>query len=73
LTGRKQLAPEVRDLAHDIEDAAELEELALDGTDVTFIGRFDPATRVQEGEQIEVAVKPGAVQLFDRESGQALA
>jgi multiple sugar transport system ATP-binding protein len=70
--GSRGLASHVRDLAHDIEDPAQLEELERDDRQVTFVGRFHPQTRVRPGEPVEVAIHAGAVTLFDPETGQRI-
>jgi multiple sugar transport system ATP-binding protein len=67
--GSRGLASHVRDLAHDIEDPAQLEELDRDARRATFVGRFHPHTRVRTGEAVEVAIQPGALTLFDPETG----
>ncbi|HEV8686073.1 MAG TPA: TOBE domain-containing protein, partial [Gaiellaceae bacterium] len=70
--GSRGLASHVRDLAHDIEDPAQLEELERDTRQATFVGRFHPHTRVRAGEPVEVAIQPGALTLFDPETGHRL-
>jgi hypothetical protein len=66
--GSHGLSSHVRELAHDVEDPA-LEELERDERQVTFVGRFHPQTRARTGEPVEVAIQPGAVTLFDPETG----
>jgi multiple sugar transport system ATP-binding protein len=70
--GSRGLASHVRDLAHDVEDPAQLEELERDERQATFVGRFHPHTRVRAGEPVEVAIQPGALTLFDPETGNRL-
>jgi multiple sugar transport system ATP-binding protein len=70
--GSRGLASHVRELAHDVEDPAQLQELERDERQVTFIGRFQPHSRVAPGEPIEVAIQPGAVMLFDPETGERI-
>jgi multiple sugar transport system ATP-binding protein len=70
--GSRALASNVRELAHDIEDAAQLEELDRDERQATFVGRFHPQTRVRAGEPLEVAIEPGALTLFDPETGKRI-
>jgi multiple sugar transport system ATP-binding protein len=70
--GSRGLASHVRELAHDIEDAAQLEELDRDERQATFVGRFHPQTRVRAGEPLEVAIEPAAVTLFDPETGERI-
>jgi multiple sugar transport system ATP-binding protein len=70
--GSRGLASHVRELAHDIEDPAQLEELDRDERQATFVGRFHPQTRVRAGEPVEVAIQPGALTLFDPETGKRI-
>jgi multiple sugar transport system ATP-binding protein len=70
--GSHGLASRVRELAHNVEDAAQLQELDRDERQITFIGRFDPHSRVGSGEPVEVAIHPGAVMLFDPETGERI-
>jgi multiple sugar transport system ATP-binding protein len=60
-------------------DAAELTELARDagradsgGTGETVVARFDPATRLSEGDHAEIWVDTRRVHVFDPETGQNL-
>jgi multiple sugar transport system ATP-binding protein len=70
--GSHSLASHVRELAHDIEDPAQLEELDRDERQAAFIGRFHPQTRVRPGAAVEVGIQPGAVTLFDADTGQRI-
>jgi multiple sugar transport system ATP-binding protein len=70
--GSRGLASHVRELAHDIEDPAQLEELDRDERQATFIGRFHPQTGVRSGEPVEVGIEPGALMLFDPETGRRI-
>jgi multiple sugar transport system ATP-binding protein len=70
--GSHGLAGDVRELAHDIEDPAQLEELDRDERQITFIGRFDPQTSVRAGDPVEVAIQPGALMLFDPQTGERI-
>lgn len=70
--GSRGLASHIRELAHDIEDPAQLEELERNERQATFIGRFQPQTGVRAGEPVEVAIQPGALTLFDPETGQRI-
>jgi multiple sugar transport system ATP-binding protein len=70
--GSRGLASHVRELAHDIEDPAQLEELDRGERQATFIGRFHPQTGVRAGEPVEVGIQPGALTLFDPETGQRI-
>ena len=60
-------------------DAAELTELARDagradsgGTGETVVARFDPATRLTEGDHAEIWVDTRRVHVFDPDTGQNL-
>jgi multiple sugar transport system ATP-binding protein len=70
--GSRGLATHVRELAHDVEDPAELEELDRDERQVTFIGRFHPQTTARAGEPVEVAIQSGGLTLFDPETGERI-
>jgi multiple sugar transport system ATP-binding protein len=64
---------DVRELASDVDEAAvdELEhQRRLRRT--AFVGRFDARTRVAADGVAEIAVAPGAIRLFDPETGRAL-
>ena len=57
----------------------EVRELAKDagaehtvGGGATLVGRFDPATRVNEGGRVEVAVDPRSLHFFDPETNAAI-
>jgi multiple sugar transport system ATP-binding protein len=52
-------------------DPVELEPAAGD-PGVLFIGRFDPTSRAAQEERVEAAIRPGALQLFDLETGEAI-
>jgi multiple sugar transport system ATP-binding protein len=70
--GSRGLASHVRELAHDIEDPAQLDELDRDERQATFVGRFHPQTAVRAGDRVEVAIQPGALTLFDPQTGQRI-
>jgi multiple sugar transport system ATP-binding protein len=70
--GSRGLGSHVRELAHDVEDPAELQELDRDERKISFVGRLHPHTAVRVGESIEVVVQQGALMLFDPETGQRL-
>jgi len=60
-------------------DAAELTELARDagradsgGTGETVVARFDPATRLTEGDHADIWVDTRRVHVFDPDTGQNL-
>jgi multiple sugar transport system ATP-binding protein len=70
--GSRGLTSHVRDLAHDIEDPAQLDELDRDERQVTFVGRFHPQTAVRAGDSVEVTIQEGALTLFDPQTGQRI-
>jgi multiple sugar transport system ATP-binding protein len=70
--GSRGLASHVRELAHDVEDPAQLDELDRDERQVTFIGRFHPQTAVRAGDSVEVSIQQGALTLFDPQTGQRI-
>jgi multiple sugar transport system ATP-binding protein len=61
---------EVREIAEDV-DASALTELdhQRESRRTSFVGRFSVESRVVEGELAEIAVAPGALRLFDAETG----
>ncbi|HVD42855.1 MAG TPA: ATP-binding cassette domain-containing protein [Gaiellaceae bacterium] len=63
------LSSEVRAIAQDIEDPVELEP--VDRQALSLIGRFSPKSGIRNGDRVEVALHPGAVQLFDPETGRS--
>jgi multiple sugar transport system ATP-binding protein len=67
--GGRPLSSAVRAIAQDAADPVEVKtvERAL-----SFIGRFSPRSRVQMQEQVDVAVQPGAIQIFDPGDGRSL-
>jgi multiple sugar transport system ATP-binding protein len=70
--GSRALASHVRELAHDIEDPAQLQEPDRDERQITFIGRFQPHSGARVGEPVEVAIQPRALMLFDPETGHRI-
>jgi multiple sugar transport system ATP-binding protein len=58
-------------LAHDVDDALAIEELSRDDH-ATVIARTDPGAGVREGEELELAVRPGSMLFYDAETGAAL-
>ena len=70
--GSRGLTSHVRDLAHDIEDPAQLDELDREDRQVAFVGRFHPQTAVRAGESVEVAIQEAALTLFDPQTGQRI-
>jgi multiple sugar transport system ATP-binding protein len=67
--GAFALSSEVRAIAQDIEDPVELE--LVDRQALSLIGRLSPKSRIRNGDRVEVALHPGAVQLFDPETGRS--
>lgn len=64
---RPAITEDVRELAEDIGAEATIDDAGEDET--TIVARFDPHSRVQEGETAEVAVDTTALHFFDPESG----
>jgi multiple sugar transport system ATP-binding protein len=52
-------------------DPVELEP-AADEPRLLFIGRFDPRSPTGQQERVEAAIRPGAMQLYDPETGAAI-
>jgi multiple sugar transport system ATP-binding protein len=52
-------------------DPVELEPAAHQ-PGLSFIGRFDPKSRARQRERVQAAIQPGALQLFDPETGAAI-
>jgi multiple sugar transport system ATP-binding protein len=52
-------------------DPVEL-EAAADDLGLQFIGRFDPRSSTSQQERVEVAIRPGSIQLFDPKTGAAI-
>jgi multiple sugar transport system ATP-binding protein len=68
---RAAVTDEVRELAEDVGDDRAIEKLAsLERT--TLVGRFSPATRVREGDSLEVTIDEGALHFFDPATGDAI-
>jgi multiple sugar transport system ATP-binding protein len=67
------LTDDVRELARDV-DAAAIEELERqrEARRAVCVARFDPATRVQKGDVVDVAIGPGSLHFFDFGDGRAL-
>jgi multiple sugar transport system ATP-binding protein len=64
------LTEDVRELAQDLGDERALQEAAEGGaTETTVVARFDPHSRVREGDVAEVAVDTSALHFFDPETG----
>ena len=62
---------EVRRLALEAEDATEAVE-GVAGETSTVVGRFPATARVARGDPVALAIGPGALALFDSETGAAL-
>jgi multiple sugar transport system ATP-binding protein len=60
---------DVRELVRDLGDERAMQEVEQEQHEATMIGRFDPRTRVREGETAEVAVAAEALHFFDPDSG----
>jgi multiple sugar transport system ATP-binding protein len=69
---RPAVTDEIRELAADAGDDRVAEQLGSPET-TTLVGRFDPQTRVREGDTIEVAVDEDALHFFDASTGSAIA
>jgi multiple sugar transport system ATP-binding protein len=70
--GSRPLSNQVRAAAVEAAvDPVELEPAAGE-PGLLFIGRFDPTSRASHQERVEAAIRPGALQLFDPETGAAL-
>ena len=70
---RPAVTDDVRELAEDVGDDRAIAELAT-GAPATamLVGRFDPHTRVREGDAIEVAIDVSALHFFDASTGLAI-
>jgi multiple sugar transport system ATP-binding protein len=70
--GGRPLSGQVRAAAVEAAvDPVELEPAAGE-PGLVFIGRFDPSSRTGSQERLEAAIRPGAIQLFDPETGAAI-
>jgi multiple sugar transport system ATP-binding protein len=58
-------------LAHDVDEAVEIEEVARDSS-ATLIARFDPRAGVREEDEIELGVPPGSLLFYDPETGVSI-
>jgi multiple sugar transport system ATP-binding protein len=70
---RPAVTDDVRELAEDVGDDRAIAELET-GSPATamLVGRFDPHTRIREGDTIEVAIDVSALHFFDADSGLAI-
>ena len=70
---RQAVTEDVRELAEDVGDDRLLDQLTAGAPPKTrLVGRFDPQTKIREGDTIEVAVDRNALHYFDLESGRAI-
>jgi multiple sugar transport system ATP-binding protein len=67
--GGRPLSSAVRAIAQDAADPVEVKTV---DRALSFIGRFSPRSRVQMQEQVDVAVQPGAIQMFEPADGSSL-
>jgi multiple sugar transport system ATP-binding protein len=68
---RAAVTQEVRELAEDVGDDRTVEQIgSLEHA--TLVGRFSPASRIREGDPIEVTIDEGALHFFDRSTGDAI-
>jgi multiple sugar transport system ATP-binding protein len=70
--GSQRLSSPAREFAHDVEDPAELDELARDERRATFVARFGSRSKVGVGDRIEAAIGAGSLHLFDPENGASI-
>ena len=68
----QRLSGQAREFAHDVEDPAELDELARDERRATFVARFGSRSNVDVGDRIETHISPSSVHLFDPASGATI-
>jgi multiple sugar transport system ATP-binding protein len=67
--GGHPLSSAVRAIAQDAADPVEVKTV---DRALVFIGRFSPRSAIQMQEPVEVAVQPGAIQMFDPADGRSL-
>jgi multiple sugar transport system ATP-binding protein len=73
VAARQAVTDEVRELAEDVGDDRALGQLETAQPSTTrLVGRFDPDTRIREGDTIEVAVDERALHFFDDRTGLAI-
>jgi multiple sugar transport system ATP-binding protein len=73
VAARQAVTEDVRELAEDVGDDRLLDHLTTEAPPKTrLVGRFDPQTRIREGDRIEVAIDKHALHFFDLESGLAI-
>jgi multiple sugar transport system ATP-binding protein len=71
VSARAAVTEEVRELAADVGDDRAMKQLASDER-ATLVGRFSPATRIREGDTIDVAVEEGALHFCDPSTREAI-
>ena len=70
VAARQAVTEDVRELAEDVGDDRLLDHLTTHAPPQTkLVGRFDPQTRIRQGDTIEVAIDKHALHFFDLESG----
>jgi multiple sugar transport system ATP-binding protein len=69
--GQPAVTDDVRELAADTGEERTVERLAGQPT-TTLVARFDPDSRVQENEEVEVAVDATSLHAFDPQTGMAI-
>jgi multiple sugar transport system ATP-binding protein len=67
--GSQRLSGRAREFAHDVEDPAELDELARDERSATFVARFGSRSKAAVGDRVEAEIGAGSLYLFDPDSG----
>jgi multiple sugar transport system ATP-binding protein len=67
--GTRPLSGRVQEFAQDIEDPAELDELAHDTRAATFVARFGSRSKADVGSRVQADIGPGSVHLFDADDG----
>jgi multiple sugar transport system ATP-binding protein len=68
----QRLAGQAREFAHDVEDPAELDELARDERRARCVARLGSRSNVDVGDRVETHISPSSVHLFDPESGATI-
>ena len=73
VAARQAVTEDVRELAEDVGDDRRLDQLTPRRRRRRgCVGRFNPQTRIREGDTIEVAIDKHALHFFDPESGLAI-
>jgi multiple sugar transport system ATP-binding protein len=68
---KQALTDDVRELAKDVGEEVSAEEAAASGETI-LVGRFDPRSRLREGENATIAVDTRNLHFFDPESGAGI-